>query len=138
MSIKKDPRVKAKFKGYPKHIRPKMQVLRNLILQTAQEVGCESVEETLKWGEPSYITKHGSTIRMDWKEKSPNQYALYFNCNSRLVETFRFVYGSTFQYEKNRAVIFNVQDTLSIELLKQCLAMALQYHKLKDQPLLGA
>ena len=31
------------------------------------------LEETLKWGELSYITEIGSTLRMDWKPKSPNK-----------------------------------------------------------------
>ena len=63
-------------------------------LDTAAElVGVKDLEETLKWRESSYLTTGGSTLRMDWKEKAPEQYAIYFNCNTLLVATFKKVYG---------------------------------------------
>ena len=90
-----------------------MNYLRDLILETASEIeSVEEIEETLKWGEPSYIVKKGSTIRMDWKPKAPNQYAMYFNCNTSLVETFKAVYGNLFKYEKNRAILFELNDKI--------------------------
>lgn len=57
------------------------------------------LEETLKWGEPRFLNKNGSTLRIDWKEKTPNQYQMYFKCTSRLVETFKMVFGDLFEYE---------------------------------------
>ena len=54
-------------------------------LGTAKEADkdlLKELEETLKWGEPSYLVKKGSTIRMDWKSKAPNQYAMYFKCTN--------------------------------------------------------
>ena len=66
-------------------------------LETAKEIEeITKLEETLKWGEPCYITKTGSTLRMDWKAKTPTQYALYFKCTSRLVETFKLHFKNTF------------------------------------------
>lgn len=46
--------------------------------------GAGEIEETLKWGEPADMTKNGagSTIRLDWKPKHPDHYALYFNCKT--------------------------------------------------------
>ncbi|MFT5337424.1 MAG: hypothetical protein ACI9YL_001426 [Luteibaculaceae bacterium] len=42
-----------------------MDLLRQLIRATVPEIeGVNSLEETLKWGEPSYLTKYGSTLRM--------------------------------------------------------------------------
>ncbi|MEM8523497.1 MAG: DUF1801 domain-containing protein [Bacteroidota bacterium] len=136
--IKQNPKVAPKFEAYPDHIQPKMQHLRDLILQTAEELEhLQEIEETLKWGEPSYLAKKGSTVRMDWKTKAPNQYALYFSCSTRLVETFRMVYGELFRYEKNRAILFDLEEELPEPELKECLKMALQYHLVKDQPFLG-
>ena len=68
-----------------------------MILETVE--GMEEVdklEETLKWGEPSYLTKHGSTLRMDWKAKAPDQYAMYFKCTSKLVPSFKAIFGDLF------------------------------------------
>lgn len=138
LNIKQDPKTKSKFDSYPNEVKEKMDVLRNLILETASEIEhIKEVEETLKWGEPSYIVKRGSTIRMDWKHKTPNQYALYFNCNTSLVQTFKMLYGDLFEYEKNRAILFNLQDEIPQNELKECIEMALQYHLLKDKPFLG-
>ncbi len=136
--IKQNLKVKAKFESYPIEIRKKMDALKALILETASEIETiTEIEETLKWGEPSYISKKGSTIRMDWKTKMPNQYAMYFNCNTSLVETFKTVYGSLFKYVKNRAIVFSLEDKIPHKELKDCIAMALQYHTLKNKPFLG-
>jgi len=114
-----------------------MLALRNLILETANEIGIAELEETLKWGEPSYLTSKGSTLRIDWKEKTPNQYAMYFKCTSKLVSSFKEVFGDLFQYENNRAILFDLQDKIPYKELKKCIAVTLQYHKLKNEPLLG-
>ncbi len=138
IEIKIHPKVESKFDSYPKEIKVKMNTLRDLILESASEIEhIKEMEETLKWGEPSYIVKKGSTIRMDWKPKSPNQYAMYFNCNTSLVETFKVVYGDLFRYEKNRAILFDLHEEIPKKELKECIEMALKYHLLKDKPFLG-
>ena len=74
---------------------------------------------------------------MDWKTKAPDQYALYFKCTSRLVETFKWVHKGRFQFEDSRAIVFKLTDTVPTGALKQCIATALTYHKVKKLPLLG-
>ena len=128
-----------KFAKYPAHVKTKMHDLRTLILETAAEndaIG--ELEETLKWGEPSYISKIGSTVRIDWKEKAPNKYAIYFNCNTILVETFRELYGDSLTFEGNRAISLNLDNEPPRDILKHCISLALTYHKVKHLPLLGA
>ena len=65
-----------------------------------------ALEETLKWGEPSYLTKGGITLRMDWKDRALDRYEMYFNCNTSLVDTFKEVYGDVFTFEGNRAIVW--------------------------------
>jgi len=138
LRIKSNPAVKAKFDNYPTSIREKMQNLRRIIIEAAEEEeGTEELEETLKWGEPSYLTKKGSTIRIDWKENSPDQYAMYFQCTSKLVPTFRTVYSNTFAFEGNRAIVFPLEDKLAEDELKKCIKVGLSYHKVKQELLLG-
>ena len=135
----KNPNVAAAFARYPEPIREKLLRLRQLVLDTAVETeGVGAIDETLKWGEPSYLTMGGSTIRMDWKEKSLRQYALYFNCNSSLVGTFKELYGEEITFEGNRAIVFRETDELPVDALKHCVSLALRYHRLKHLPLLGA
>lgn len=138
LKINQNPKVKDKFKTYPKAIKPKLTYLRDLIIETAKEnENIEEIEETLKWGEPSYLVKKGSTIRIDWKAKAPDQYAMYFKCTSKLVLTFKEVFGDTFKYEKNRAILFDLNDKVPKKELKECIELALKYHYVKNKPLLG-
>jgi hypothetical protein len=138
MELITDPRVDEVFKNYPKMVKQQMLQLRDLVLKTASETnGVEKLEETLKWGEPSYVTKHGSTLRMDWKEKNPDQFAVYFKCTSKLVPTFKKVYKDKFNFEKNRAIVFKLNEEIPETELKHCISMVLTYNKIKHLPLLN-
>jgi len=134
----KNSEVANMFNKYPRHIRKKMMLLRQLVLDTALETkGVDILEETLKWGEPSYITKSGSTIRMDWKEKTPNQYAMYFHCKTKLIDTFKEIYGDKFKFEGNRAIVFDENEDIPVSELKHCISLSLTYHRIKNLPMLG-
>ena len=134
-----NPEVARVFDGYPEPMRQKLMRLRQLVLDAAAETGgVDALEETLKWGEPSYLTKGGSTVRMDWKKRTPKKYAIYFNCNSSLVATFRELYGDLFTFEGNRAIVFGETDELPVDELKHCVSLALTYHRVKHPPSLGA
>ena len=137
--LKTDPRVKIVFANYPDFVRDKMRFLRNLIIKTAKETqGITKLEETIKWGEPSYLAKNGSTLRIDWKEKMPDQYAMYFKCTSRLVDTFKLVFDNKFQFEGSRAIVFQLNEkNIPVEELKECIRATLTYHKLKHLIALG-
>lgn len=138
LKVSVEPKVADVFSNYPKSVRDKMDALRKLILEAAAEIdGLQKVEETLKWGEPSYLTKHGSTVRIDWKAKSPDQYAIYFKCTSKLVPTFREIYPKTFTFEGNRAIVFSLDEAIPKEELKHCVKVALMYHKVKHLLMLG-
>ncbi len=116
-----------------------MMFIRQLVLDTALETdGVLDIEETLKWGEPSFITKNGSTIRMDWKKSKPEQYALYFHCKTKLIDTFKELYRDLFIFAGNRAIVFNENDIIPVNELKHCISLSLNYHNIKHLPLLGA
>ena len=138
LQIEVNPEVKLVFDNYPDSVRDKLLALRELVIETAREIdGLAKIEETLKWGEPSYLTKSGSTIRIDWKAKTPDQYAMYFKCTSRLVETFRERFPHQFAFEGNRAIVFRLNDEIPVNELKYCIKVALTYHRVKHLPRLG-
>ena len=123
------------FNAYPEAIQTKMLCLRSLIFEVASNIPeIESIEETIKWGEPSYRAlpvRLGSTIRMNWKEKTPDVYYLFFHCKTCLIETFRNIYGDIFTYGRKRSLIFKINQPLPIEALSDCIEMALTYHQWK-------
>lgn len=127
-----------KFDSYPHEAKSKLLELRELIFEVASgldDVG--ELQETLKWGEPSYVSKIGSTLRIDWKESNPNQYVMYFHCQTKLVDTFRELYREDLNFEGNRAIIFKLNVRVPKRILKHCISLALRYHRVKHLPLLG-
>ena len=132
-----NPKVAAVFAAYSEPIRTELLALRRLIFNTAEEVeGVGALEETLKWGQPSYLTtetKSGSTIRIaPTGPKSDHDYALYFICHTNLVRTFRQLFSDTLTYEGGRALLFTSGRTLPENEVRECVAMALTYHTSKS------
>jgi len=127
--------VKLKFASYPSHVRSKLEELRDLILDVAANTGgVGTIEETLKWGEPAYLTsatKSGTTIRIDWKENAPERYAFYVNCKTSLIDSYNSLFPGVFSFEGSRAIVFSVHDNLPLEELRVCIQMAFTYHKPK-------
>ncbi|GGN34170.1 MULTISPECIES: DUF1801 domain-containing protein [Marinomonas] len=132
------PDAKAKFESYPEGVRSIMLTMRQLILSVAEENQLGAVEETLKWGEPSYLVKGGSAVRIDWKLKSPDQYCFYFNCKSKLVDTFRELHSEQLKFEGNRAIVLSLNKEPPLNCLSHCIELAMKYQKNKHLPLLGA
>lgn len=120
------------FAKYPEQVRGSMLELRELVFQTAANTqGVGPIEEALKWGEPAYITsvtKSGSTVRMDWKPSKPEQFALYFHCQTNLVETFRTLFPQDFEFVGNRALVFKVGEPIPTDAVAFCLSASLTYH----------
>ncbi|MCF6441869.1 DUF1801 domain-containing protein [Pseudoalteromonas luteoviolacea] len=133
-----DRAVKVCWQQYPEHVRVWLELLRGLVFQVANELDLGDVEESLKWGEPSYNVKVGSPVRIDWKPKTPNNYFLYFHCQTKLVDTFRVLYSEALEFNGNRAIVLSVAEPLPQTIIKHCLELALTYQKRKHLPLLGA
>ncbi len=127
-----DTAVEEVFNAYPNRLREKLMLLRQMIFDTASETkGVDELEETLKWGQPSYLTtrsKSGSTIRIDSIKSDDQKYAIYFNCKTTLVDTFREIYPDQFHFEGNRTIIFDLNNEIPISELSDCIAIALTYH----------
>ncbi|NJN50484.1 MAG: DUF1801 domain-containing protein [Gammaproteobacteria bacterium] len=109
-----------------------MLELRELIFQTASAVeGAGEIQETLKWGEPAYLTtktRAGTTVRIGWKANAPERYAMYFHCQTNLIDTFRTLFPDDLRFEGNRAIVFDVGESIPREALSRCVAAALTYH----------
>lgn len=125
-----DAAVAAKFANYPQNVRGRLSELRRLIFHVAAGTeGVGPIEETLRWGQPSYLTTAtgaGSTVRID--ATAGDGFAIHFTCHTNLVDTFRSLYPDTFRFEKNRALVFAAGDTLPMQELAHCLSLALTYH----------
>ena len=98
----KSPEVIAVFEARPPEVRSTLLTLRRLILDVAAsrpEIGM--IEETLKWGQPSYLpsaTKSGTTIRIDQLSTSDQRCGLFVHCQTDLITSFKQIYPDAFLY----------------------------------------
>ncbi len=126
------------FASYPPAMCTKLLELRRLIFETAAVLDTVGeLEETLKWGEPSYLTpttKSGSTVRIAWKSSHPDQYAIYFKCTANLVEAFQARYPTVFTFGGTRSLLFTLDEQVPMHELQRCIALALTYHRNKHLP----
>jgi len=120
------PEVEATFAAYPPALRERLLDLRGLILETAPG----PLTESLKWGQPAYRPvdpRAGTTVRIDALKGSSDGYAVYFHCKTSLVSTFRGLYGDTFRFEGDRAILLRLDEAPPRAALAQCIALALTY-----------
>ncbi len=124
------PDVKSAFDAFPDAVRGQLLALRDLILETAtQTPAAGDVVETLKWGQPSYLTvkpKSGSTIRLG--VGGSGQAALFCHCQTSLVSQYRELYPHLFDFEGNRALVLQKDRPLPRAELAHCIALAMTYH----------
>ena len=124
------PAVAAVFAGYPDAARARLVDVRALIFEVADEAGVGPLTETLKWGEPAYLTeatKAGSTVRLAVKGGRP---AVFFICHTGLVDGFRADFPEL-PYLGNRGIA--VEAATDRAALAICLMRALTFHRAKRE-----
>ncbi|MBV1868859.1 MAG: DUF1801 domain-containing protein [Marinosulfonomonas sp.] len=118
--------------GYPKPALDKFDQIRTMVFSVAaSDPAVGPITETLKWGEPAYLTtasKSGSTIRLAWKAKNPDHVAIFLNCQTTMVETMRLNYPDAFMYQGNRALLAPLNEPLDDDALEFCVRLAQTYH----------
>lgn len=132
-----NPNIQAKFEKYPEAARLQLEGVRKLILLIAKENKFGNIDESLKWNEASYRVKRGTTVRIDWKPEHPQVIKVYFHCQTHLIETFKEIYGTQFEYDGKRAIVLPLDTDLKQAPLGHCLKLAMKYHSIKHLPLLG-
>ncbi len=128
--------VKNTIEGYPEKVQDYILALRSLILDVAiSDTRIGNLEETLKWGEPAYLTpqtKSGTTIRLAWKEKKPERIGVFVHCQTTLIQDFKAAFPYQLNYEGNRAIWIDLDMPLRKDILKLFISKALTYH-LEDE-----
>ena len=120
------------IKSYPEDAQNYALNLRKLILETAQQdsrIG--PLTETLKWREPSYLTemtKSGTTLRFDWKEKYPDKMGIFVNCKTTLIQSFQDLFHDELKFEGSRAIWLDIHRPLPRDILAICIGKTLTYH----------
>ena len=132
-----DVDVRQAFEDYPEPGRSRLLSLRKLILETADQTeGVGPLLETLKWGQPSYLTaqtKAGTTVRLGLMKNNPDRCAMFVHCQSGLIEQFRERYPHALTFEGKRAIVLEAGKALPETELRHCIALALTHHLRKKK-----
>ncbi len=125
--------VKQAFAEFPAELRERLLAVRDLIYEIAagdEEIG--NVEESLKWGQPSYSVKTGTPVRLGVHSAERGECALYVHCQTNLIAGFRRKYASRsggrtpVDFDGNRAVVLRGKK-LPVRILRECIRAALTY-----------
>jgi hypothetical protein len=122
--------VKAVFDRYAEGVGMKLLELRSLVFSVANDESITTLEETLKLGQPAYICKTGTTIRIDRDDTRGCDIALYVNCKTTLVGEWRERFPEL-KFGGTRSLHLRLEDDLEDPRLKMCIADALGYCKRK-------
>jgi uncharacterized protein DUF1801 len=123
------PDVARALAAFPARLRGRLLALRRIVRDTAAKMeGVGALEETLKWGQPAYLAKGGSTIRLGPVKDDPSRVAVYFICHTDLIARFRELYPD-FAYDGNRAILLDARAKLPEDALRHCISLALSYRK---------
>ena len=133
-----NPDVEAVFDAYDPVIRNKLLQIRQRIFDVAaQNKSIGALEETLKWGQPSYLTsesKSGTTVRIAPIGSELDTVGLYVNCQTTLATTYRELYSGILDIEGKRCIRIGPGTPVPCNALDHCILLALTYHlnKCKD------
>ena len=125
------PAVAAVLAGYPPKVAKRLQQVRRIILDTAQQLNIGEVVETLKWHEVSYLPAKsgiGSTLRIGYSDKMPRHYQLYVHCGTNLIDMSKTLFPEL-SYQGNRGIAFALDEPLPRDVLTMLTEMTLTYHR---------
>ena len=124
--------VESVIADYPDAVRERILELRAHVWDVAAEdPAIGPLTETLKWGQPSYLTavpKTGTTVRID-RIGSGEDVAIFTHCQTSLVEEFVESHGDLLETDGTRAVIIPATGEVPWEAVREHVRSALLYHR---------
>ena len=119
------------FASWPVPARRRLLALRELVFDVADATpGVGPLSETLKWGEPAYLTEQtraGTTLRLAWKPRAPNHVSLFVHCGTSLVDGFRAL-DPELHCIGDRELRLAIAEELPASV-RTCVEMTLTYHR---------
>ncbi|SHJ67586.1 hypothetical protein SAMN05444000_111116 [Shimia gijangensis] len=118
--------------GWPEAAKTCFHALRKVIFQTAaSNSAVGTLEEVLKWGEPSFLTsqtRSGTTLRISWKPKTPDEIGVFVICRTDMLKQVRALYPEAFRYEGTRAAYLPLSHPIPEEAVAYLAMRAQTYH----------
>lgn len=122
--------VAAAFEAFPATAYDTALSLRALIFEVAaQTPEAGPIEETLRWGQPSYVTsktKAGSTLRIG--ATKAGEAAIFAHCGTQIISSYAATFPDMDSIEGNRGVVFACKEDIAPERLQVLIRHGLTYH----------
>lgn len=119
--------------GFPDAAQDVFARLRGFVFEAAAERSVGPLEETLKWGEPAYLTtraRTGTTVRLAWKARKPDHFQVLFHCGTRMIDMCRTRFPDM-AFAGNRAILIPLDMPLPEDALRACFGLSLTYNQEK-------
>ena len=113
---------------WPTAAQHRFSEIRTIILRASQEW---PMTESLKWGQPAWRpskTSQGSTLRVSWSDKNPDNIGIFVHCQTTLAATMRDLYPDSFSYEGNRALHLPLTGEVPEQALDHLARLTFTYH----------
>lgn len=124
------PGVAAAFDAFPPGARDRLMQVRRLIFEVAAQTDrVGRISETLKWGQPAYLTpdtKSGSTLRLGVPKGGGA--AIFAHCQTSIISDFDALFPGAFRLDGNRAVLLPEDGALPVAPLRMLIRSGLTYH----------
>ena len=137
MEIKEDKSFSEAWKRIPRELIPLADKIRSLIFSSARELELDYLSLTTKWGEASFVSSKGVTIRLAAYKHQQGALGVFFPCSSTMIQNCKELFPEEFEYEKQRAIILSKEGKLNTLTLELVIRAALNYHRVKQEPNLG-
>ena len=119
--------------AWPADAQAAAKSVSEMIREEAEHADVGPLTETLKWGEPSFLTeatKAGTTLRLAWKPKKAKVLQVLVHCQTSLIDEWRGRFPDL-TFDGNRALLLPLDTSLPEAELRLCLRAALTYHEAK-------
>lgn len=123
------PEIQTVFDAAPDAAKEGMLCLRELIFEVAgglPEIG--DVTETLRWGQPSYVTSRRAGASLRLGVPKTGGFALYTHCQTSLIADFSTAFPNADKVEGTRAIHFDDVSQVDAARHGMLIRAILTYH----------
>lgn len=122
------PAARDAFATFPQPARETLMALREMIYEIAKPLPIGRLEESTKWGQPSYATpdsKIATPIRLGLSKSGDP--AIFTHCQTTVMGDFRALAPANMVFDGNRAVQLPADRSPNLEELAPLIRAALTY-----------
>lgn len=128
--------LRALIASWPQAAQQALWTCRHLFHDIAQNRGLGRLDETLKWGQPSWRParpRTGSTLRLNWDAGAPSHLAFFVDCKTDLAARMYSLYPDLPDNDGRRRVAVDLTAPLPEQAIAHLAEMTFSYHLVRNR-----